>query len=116
MSIMADKSRTPKERRRKIAETFSKTVERKGALRLRAQRQTENTVWFGLGMFGIVGWSVAIPTLIGVAIGIWIDRTYPSRFSWTLMLLIGGVMLGCLNAWYWVRKAAMNSSLDEDAP
>lgn len=116
MSNMANKPQTPKERRRKISESFSKTVERKGALRLRAQRQTENTVWFGLGMFGIVGWSVAIPTLIGVAIGVWIDKIYPSRFSWTLMLLIGGVMLGCLNAWYWVRKAGMNSSLDEDAP
>ena len=114
MNIMAKEPQTPKERRRKIAETFSRKVERKGALRLRAQRQPDNTVWFGLGMFGIVGWSVAIPTLIGVAIGVWIDRIMPSRFSWTLMLLIGGVMLGCLNAWYWVRKAGINSSSDEE--
>jgi ATP synthase protein I len=48
---------------------------------------------------------VAIPTLIGVAIGIRIDQAWPSQFSWTLMLLIGGVMIGCLNAWYWVRKS-----------
>ena len=61
----------------------------------------------GLGMFGVVGWSVAIPTLIGVAVGIWIDRSWPSQFSWTLMLLIGGLMLGCMNAWYWVRKGGI---------
>lgn len=29
-------------------------------------------------MFGIIGWAVAIPTLIGVAVGIWLDRHYPS--------------------------------------
>ena len=51
-------------------------------------------IWFGLGVFGVVGWSVAIPTLIGTAIGLWIDRTWPSRFSWTLMLLILGVGAG----------------------
>ena len=66
-------------------------------------------------MFGIVGWSVAIPTLIGVAIGVWIDRNWPSQFSWTLMLLIAGVMIGCLNAWYWVRKSgSWNENTDSD--
>ena len=60
-------------------------------------------------MFGVVGWSVAIPTLIGVAVGLWIDGRWPSRFSWTLMLLIVGVALGCINAWYWVKKAGIRS-------
>jgi ATP synthase protein I len=35
----------------------------------------------------------------GVALGAWIDRRWPSRFSWTLMLLVGGLLLGCVNAW-----------------
>ena len=111
---MDKKPNSSSERRRRIAESFSRKVEKRGTLRLRAQRQKDHTVWFGLGMFGIVGWSVAIPTLIGVAIGVWIDGIMPSRFSWTLMLLIGGVMLGCLNAWYWVRKAGINNSSDEE--
>jgi ATP synthase protein I len=42
--------------------------------------------------------------VIGVAVGLWIDATFPSRFSWTLMLLLLGVGLGCLNAWYWVTR------------
>jgi ATP synthase protein I len=57
-----------------------------------------------LGMFGLVGWAVAIPTLIGIAVGIWIDKRWPSPYSWTLMLLVIGVVVGCLNAWYWVRR------------
>jgi ATP synthase protein I len=55
-------------------------------------------------MFGLVGWSVAIPTLIGVAVGVFIDKRFDTRYSWTLMLLLIGVIVGCLNAWYWVKR------------
>ena len=41
---------------------------------------------------------------MGVAAGVWIDTKWPSRYSWTLLLLMAGVMLGCLNAWYWVTR------------
>ena len=50
----------------------------------------------------MIGWSVTIPTLIGVALGIWIDRHEPSKYSWTLMLMLIGLVIGCLNAWHWV--------------
>jgi ATP synthase protein I len=87
-------------------EAFKREVEGKQTRKLRARREREEDrrVWFGLGMFGLVGWSVAIPTLIGIALGVWIDMTWPSRVSWTLMLMFIGVILGCLNAWYWVQR------------
>ena len=88
-------------------ERFGRETQKKESLKIRGRQEEDETVWFGLGMFGVVGWSVAIPTLIGVALGIWIDNSWPSQFSWTLMLLIGGLMLGCLNAWYWVRKGGI---------
>jgi len=69
-----------------------------------ARREGERSAWFGLGMFGLVGWSVTVPALIGVALGLWIDEQWPSRFSWTLMLLVIGVAVGCLNAWWWVQR------------
>lgn len=72
--------------------------------KIEARRQGEWTAWFGLGMFGLVGWSVVIPALIGIAIGLWIDARWPSRFSWTLMLLFIGIATGCLNAWWWVQR------------
>lgn len=78
-------------------------IGRKEARRLKARQQQHNRVWFGLGMFGLVGWSVAIPTLIGAAIGIWIDGKFDGQQSWTLMLLILGLVAGCLNAWRWLR-------------
>jgi len=45
-----------------------------------------------------------VPTLLGLALGAWIDRRFPSHFSWTLMLMVAGLGLGCLNAWKWVDR------------
>ena len=90
----------PAARQSRLGQTIDKKEQRK----LRAEREQARSVWFGLGMFGLVGWSVAVPTLAGVALGVWIDRTKPSQFSWTLMCLFLGVVVGCLNAWYWVKR------------
>lgn len=87
------------------------TVGRKASRRLKARRNRDRGVWFGLGLFGMVGWTIAITTLIGVAIGIWIDRTWPSSYSWTLMMLFIGLIIGCINAWYWINK---ESRFDDD--
>lgn len=83
------------------AEAIARKADRKEAARRRGE---ERGVWFGLGMFGLVGWAVAVPTLLGVALGAWLDRAAPADFSWTLALLLGGVALGCLNAWWWVSR------------
>ena len=66
-------------------------------------------------MSGLVGWSVTIPTLIGAALGLWVDKHYPSPYSWTLMLLLMGLIIGCLNAWRWVDSEykEMQEDLDE---
>jgi len=83
---------------------LQKEVERKAERKLRARQEEAHNTWFWLGMFGLVGWSIAIPTLIGVALGVWIDRHWPGPASWTLTLLIMGVAIGCLNAWYWIKQ------------
>lgn len=94
--------------------SFLKKVARKEERKIRGRREKEHYgVWFGLGTIGVVGWSVAIPTLIGIAVGVWIDRTWPSGYSWTLMLLIIGVILGCMNAWFWVKRESGTSDRRE---
>ncbi len=85
-------------------ERFEDEIERQVERRARAERERDRSVWFGLGMFGLVGWAVALPTVVGIALGVYIDSHYPSRFSWVLMLLFAGVLIGCLNAWYWVQE------------
>jgi len=87
---------------------MEKTIAAKEERRITARREKDRSLLFGLTIFGIVGWSVVIPTLVGIALGIWLDNRWPGRFSWTLMLLFGGLILGCLNAWYWVSHVSKN--------
>ncbi len=87
---------------------MEKSVAEKEARRIRARREGDRSVLFGLSVFGIVGWSLVVPTLLGLALGVWIDGRWPSRFSWTIMLLFGGLFCGCLNAWYWISQVSKN--------
>lgn len=82
---------------------FSDEVTKKENRKLKALHE-KNGVWFGLGMMGMVGWSVAVPSLIGASLGIWLDKRHPQFFSWTLSLLIVGIITGCIIAWYWIAK------------
>jgi len=58
----------------------------------------------GLAVFGMVGWAVAVPTVGGALLGLWLDRRWPASFSWTLTLLVGGAFIGGLLAWRWVSR------------
>jgi ATP synthase protein I len=84
--------------------TLGQEIGSKAARKLHAQSHGSQTAWFGLGMMGLIGWSVAVPTLLGAALGIWLDKHHSGSYSWTLMLLLIGLLVGCLNAWHWVSK------------
>ncbi|SDZ59965.1 ATP synthase protein I [Jannaschia faecimaris] len=82
----------------------AKIISRKAERMTEARKHRRQSAWYGLGMFGLVGWAVAVPGVAGVALRAWIDRRWPGETSWTLVLLLAGVALGCLNAWYWVQR------------
>jgi ATP synthase protein I len=95
----------PRDAERLQGETsLARQVARRAARKQRAREAGKQPIWFSLGLMGLVGWSIAVPTLAGVALGWWIDSTWPGRISWTLTLLFVGVAAGCVNAWYWVRQ------------
>lgn len=91
---------------------FSKKIGLKELRKMKARKNRPRGIWFGLGAIGTIGWSVAVPTLIGVAIGIWLDSKYPGQISWTLTFLSIGLAVGCVNAWYWVKKE--QKAMEED--
>ena len=97
---MADPSIKPLKKEADLAAQ----VGTKAARKLKARRNPAPGVWSGLGLMGMVGWSVVVPTLLGAALGHWLDRRYPGGRSWTLALLVAGLTLGCLNAWRWVSQ------------
>jgi len=63
-----------------------------------------DSLWNYLGLFGVVGWSVIIPLLIGVFVGMWMDKRFDTGYVWSLGLLLLGLVIGCVNAWRIVTK------------
>jgi len=108
---------TDEHNKKRLKPTLSQEVEKKAARKLRARRNSSQGVWFGLGMMGLIGWSVAIPTILGAFSGLWLDHKYPGGRSWTLALLVGGLAIGCLNAWHWVGREnkAIQEEQEEDS-
>ncbi|GGE65056.1 F0F1 ATP synthase subunit [Streptosporangium jomthongense] len=58
----------------------------------------------GLGAFGIIGWSIAVPTVGGAFLGLWLNKVAPQNFSWPIALILGGVVVGGIIAWGWIEK------------
>jgi ATP synthase protein I len=83
---------------------FGRIISEKEKRKLMALDKKKRTEWFGFTMFGMVGWSVTIPTLLGAIGGMWLDKHYPQSFSWTITCLISGLLVGCIIAWNWVIK------------
>lgn len=79
---------------------FPNQIERQARRKIEKRREGP---WRDLVTFGMVGWSIALPTIAGVVVGSWIDRRWPSEMSGTLMLLALGLLVGCSNAWRWVE-------------
>ncbi|MEI8631776.1 hypothetical protein P4S72_06060 [Vibrio sp. PP-XX7] len=69
------------------ASNYSQQVGNMAQRKLKAQRYATKTVWSGLGMMGLIGWSVAIPTVLGALLGLWLDNGYPGGRSWTAGLV-----------------------------
>lgn len=97
---------------RKRETELERTVGRKAERRERARRAGRHTVWFGFGMFGLVGWAVTVPTLAGVALGVWLDSRFAGVPSWTMTCLVAGVLVGCLNAWWWLQRSGRRDDDD----
>ncbi|MEH2063458.1 MAG: AtpZ/AtpI family protein [Nostoc sp.] len=99
---------------------FAKAIANKERRKLYArQAKPYGGVWFGLGFAGLIGWSVVAPTLLGMALGIWLDFRFPSNLSWTLALMLAGLTIGCLIAWQWVsqkQKRMARSQPPDDFP
>lgn len=91
----------------KKASALSHKIGVKAARKIKAQQNRSATVWQGLGMMGLIGWSISLPTLMGVALGLWLDNNVPGQRSWTLTFLVAGLMIGCFTAWQWIAKENM---------
>ena len=102
---MAD-DRSADGRRQSDREQFAATVGAKEKRKLRGRAARRRSPWFWAGMFGLVGWSVAVPAVLCLFLGMKLDewKFGPTRVSWTLTGIVIGAFLGALNAWFWVKR------------
>lgn len=119
MNVKPDKQGTSEadvNKAAKVKLSLAEQIDRKAKRKLKAQRHSGTSAWFGLGMMGLIGWSIALPTILGATLGIWLDKHYKIQHSWTLALIVGGLTLGCFTAWNWLSKEdkAMREENEED--
>ncbi|HNP37568.1 MAG TPA: AtpZ/AtpI family protein [Woeseiaceae bacterium] len=69
----------------------------------------------GLGTFGMIGWSITVPTVGGAFLGMWLNRVLPQDFSWPIALILGGAAVGAMIAWNWVGKEAPQQEVQRTA-
>jgi ATP synthase protein I len=93
-------------------DSLPEQIRAKADRKISAQNNKDRGIWFGLGMMGLVGWSIAIPTLLGASLGLWLDKHYDDERSWTLVCLLAGLVTGCFTAWNWLSKEHKN--IDDD--
>ena len=58
----------------------------------------------GISTFGMIGWSIVVPTVGGAFLGRWLDYAHPQTFSWTIALILGGVVVGAFIVMGWIKK------------
>lgn len=67
--------------------------------RERWDREGERSIGRNLAMIGALGWTIVVPTLVGIFAGRWLDAMFGSGIFWTLGLLVAGLALGCVLGW-----------------
>ncbi|MFA5701520.1 MAG: AtpZ/AtpI family protein [Desulfuromonas sp.] len=88
--------------------SYGEAVGTRARRKEQARSNPARPLWSGFSLFGIVGWSVSVPTLLGIAVGVWLDRNHAAPHSWTLTMLTVGLVLGCFNAWRWISHEERN--------
>lgn len=79
---------------------MTKQIKEKADRAIKARKNGENVLVEGFKTMGIIGWSVALCTVVGIALGIW--------FKHVLIFLFVGIVLGCFLAWKLSIKEIVN--------
>lgn len=84
---------------------IDEAVRRKRERRERELREGRRSIGQDLAVIGVIGWTIVIPTLLGIYWGRALDRRLGTGVFWTLGLLVAGVTLGCVLAWQRLNRS-----------
>lgn len=69
------------------------------------QNRRNRTLILNAALLSVYGWQLSIPVILGIALGHFLDKTFPSSaFSWTFNLIFIGFIIGIVNANRWLHK------------
>ena len=77
-----------------IVDAVRRTLERRTR-----RRDPRSLPWTTFTALGIVGWSFALPLVLGVTIGHAVDERRPGPVAWTVVGLVVGLVTGAIAAW-----------------
>ena len=83
------------------ASAYEKTL--KSKIRRKRRERSDMSALGALSIFGLVGWSIAVPALIGALLGKALDDATGER-AWAAALLFLGMALGSWNAWKYIAR------------
>ena len=69
---------------------FKEKIENESEKKIRSRKEGDQ-ILFGLGAFGIVGWSIAVPTVALTFLGLYFDRISTTEISWTITMMLAGL-------------------------
>ena len=78
-------------------------VRRDGA-RLARREPGQRSFWRSLRVLGMVGWPIALGSVGGALCGRFLDTRFDTGVRYTLIVLTGGLLIGCWAAWKTVTE------------
>ncbi len=71
----------------------------------RGRQEGRRSIGQDLALIGVMGWTIVVPTLLGIFAGRWLDGRFRTGIFWTLGLLTAGLALGCSLAWQRLQRS-----------
>lgn len=93
-----------REERPSSEDTLAAAAQEAARRAARAREVPEPSLGSRLGQIGILGWAIVLPTLLGLALGRWLDRIFATRVFFSAPLLMAGAALGFWSAWKWMHR------------
>lgn len=89
---------------RKDQDRLAEAVRRAAERRRQGIETPEPSLGVRLGQIGVLGWTIVVPTLIGVFIGRWLDRHLATGVFFSAPLIMIGAGIGFWSAWKWMHR------------
>ena len=83
---------------------FVSAVKRRRDLRHEHEREGNSSFWNSVGMMGTIGWSVSVPTALGLLLGRWLDARLDSGQVFLVFFMLVGLGVGCFTAWRMIAE------------